>query len=175
MNSDVQVRRVDPSDAVAISEIYRWHVENGTATFETQAPTAGEWATKIETTASRGWPFLVIADENGVAGYAYATQFRDRPAYRYTCENSIYIEQSKRSKGYGKSLLTPLLAHAEVAGFKQMIAVVGGGEATSVALHRALGFTDAGCMRNVGYKFGQWLDTVYMQRALGRSNSTCDP
>jgi phosphinothricin acetyltransferase len=106
-----------------------------------------------------------------VIGYAYATQFRDRPAYVAACENSIYLHPNHLGKGVGKALLAALLVAAEQAGFRQMIAVAGGGEPASVALHASLGFTHTGTMRSVGRKFGRWLDTIYMQIALGAGDT----
>ena len=99
-------------------------------------------------------------------GYAYATQFRDRPAYAETCENSIYVAPDDAGRGVGSALMEALLPAAADAGFRQMIAVVGGDEPASIALHEKFGFTVAGRMRDVGRKFGRLLDTVYLQRAL---------
>ena len=107
-----------------------------------------------------------MEDDGAVTGYAYATQFRDRPAYAETCENSIYIAPDRTGSGLGTALLAALLPAAAEAGFRQMIAVVGGGEPASVALHERFGFVVAGRMHAVGRKFGQLLDTVYLQRAL---------
>ena len=105
-------------------------------------------------------------------GYAYVTQFRDRPAYAYTCENSIYLRGDQLGQGIGKALLENLTKNAEAAGFRQMIAVSGGGEPASVALHESLGFRRAGRMQSVGRKAGRWLDTVYLQRSLGAGDGT---
>ena len=163
----VAIRRAQECDAAAISEIYAHHVRHGVATFDQQAPTEAETAIKIMEITSRAWPFLVAEQQERVVGYAYATQFRDRPAYAYTCENSIYVAPTHLGQGIGRQLLAGLLEAAEVAGFRQMIGVIGGTDPASVALHTALGFREAGRMRSVGHKFGRWLDTVYMQRALG--------
>ena len=152
--------------------IYAHHVAHSTATFDTEAPDAAFWAEKIAAVIARGWPFLVIEHEGRVAGYAYATQFRDRAAYAHTCENSIYIFDGSRGAGLGTALLAALVAKARNAGFEQMIAVVGGGEPASVALHAKLGFVEAGRMRRVGFKFGRRLDTVYMQRDLRETGET---
>ena len=141
---------------------------HGTASFDTVPPTTDEWRTKITDIIARGWPFLVAEEDGAVVGYAYATQFRDRPAYAETCENSIYIAPSRSGRGLGSALMDMLLPAAANAGFRQMIAVVGGGEPASVALHQKFGFVVAGRMRNVGRKFGHLLDTVYLQRALDR-------
>ena len=104
-------------------------------------------------------------------GYAYASQFRDRPAYRLTCENSIYIDHARRGQGLGKALLGALIEASSAAGFRQMIAVIGGAEPGSIAVHTSLGFVHTGRMRSIGRKHGKWLDTVYMQLPLGPGDS----
>jgi phosphinothricin acetyltransferase len=159
-------------DADAVAAIYGHHVQHGTATFDTVPRNPAETAAKIAECADRGWPFLIAERSGVVIGYAYATQFRDRPAYVAACENSIYLHPDHLGQGVGKALLSALLDAAERAGFRQMIAVAGGGEPASVALHASLGFTHAGTMRSVGRKFGRWLDTIYMQIALGAGDST---
>ena len=160
------IRAANPDDAAAIAEIYAHHVMHGTASFDTVPPDANFWRAKITEIVARGWPFLVVEESGAVAGYAYATQFRDRPAYAETCENSIYIAPLHGGRGLGSALMEALLPAAAKAGFRQMIAVVGGGEPASVALHQKSGFVIAGRMRDVGRKFGRLLDTVYLQRAL---------
>lgn len=160
------VRDAGPDDAPAIAAIYAHHVLHGTATFDTEALSVEGWREKILDIRARGWPMLVSERDGAVTGYAYATQFRDRPAYAATCESSIYVAPDALGGGVGTALLGALLERAEQAGFEQMIAVIGGGEPASVALHAKLGFVHAGRMRNVGRKFGRLLDTVYMQRAL---------
>lgn len=158
------------SDAQAIAAIYDWHVANGTATFDTVAPNAAAWADKITDFVARRYPFLVAErareSGSGVVAYAYAARFRDRAAYAHTCEDSIYVAHDARGGGIGTALLAALIDTARASGFQQMIAVIGGGEPASVALHGKCGFVHAGRMRNVGYKFGRLLDTVYMQRDL---------
>jgi L-amino acid N-acyltransferase YncA len=149
-----------------VQAIYAFHVANGTATFDTEAPDVAFWMGKIAQVQARGWPFLVIEKAGIVAGYAYATQFRDRAAYAHTCENSIYVAADLRGVGLGSRLLAALCEEARSAGFEQMIAVIGGGEPASAALHGKADFVHAGRMRNVGRKFGRLLDTVYMQRDL---------
>ena len=124
-------------------------------------------AARIAECGRHGWPFLVAEADGEVVGYAYATQFRDRPAYRSTCENSIYISPQHVGCGVGTLLLNALITAATSAGFRQMIAVIGGAEPASVALHAKAGFVEAGRMRSVGRKFGRWLDTLYMQLSLG--------
>ena len=160
------IRPATPDDAPAVQAIYAFHVAHGTASFDTEAPDVGFWEEKIAHILARGWPFLAVEVEGRLAGYAYATRFRDRAAYAHTCENSIYIDPEMRGKGLGTLLLEALIGSARVSGFEQMIAVIGGGEPASVALHACCGFEHAGRMRKVGRKFGRILDTVYMQRDL---------
>lgn len=166
--ADAAVRTAVAGDATAVQAIYAFHVEHGTATFDTVPPDEAFWHEKIAAIIARGWPFLVIERGGAVVGYAYATQFRDRPAYAHTCENSIYVAEAARGAGLGSLLLAALVEAARQAGFEQMIAVIGGGEPASVALHTRLGFAHAGRMRDVGVKFGRRLDTVYMQLSLCR-------
>jgi phosphinothricin acetyltransferase len=166
--TDPRIRPVHPDDAALIAAIYAHHVLHGTATFDVEPLGAEEWREKITSIVARGWPFLVAERDGKVAGYAYATQFRDRAAYAETCENSIYIAPDSLGQGIGSHLLPALLEAAWQAGFRQMIAVIGGGEPGSVALHAKCGFAHAGRMVDVGRKFGQLLDTIYMQRGLAR-------
>lgn len=164
--TDPSIRPVRPEDAASIAAIYAHHVLHGTATFDTEPPDTAAWREKIASIAAHGWPFVVAERDGAVAGYAYATQFRDRPAYAETCENSIYLAPDQLGRGIGSRLLPALVDAAHQAGFRQMIAVIGGGEAASVALHAKCGFVQAGRMIGVGRKFGRILDTIYMQRAL---------
>ncbi|TCU52871.1 phosphinothricin acetyltransferase [Novosphingobium sp. PhB57] len=168
----ILVRRATVDDARAIAAIYAHHVLHGTATYEVLPPTEGETVEKILTVSGRGWPFLVACDGGQVVGYAYATQFRDRPAYAYACENSIYVAHDRRGGGIGKRLLEALLEAAEAHGFRRMVAVIGGAEPASVALHGSCGFEHAGRLTGMGWKAGRWLDTVYMQIALGSGIAT---
>jgi len=161
------IRIAQPGDASAVAAIYAHHVAHGSASFDTVPRSEAETASRIAECAARGWPFLVAETEGQVVGYAYATQFRDRPAYSSTCENSIYVGPDHVGRGIGTLLLGALLEAAAQSGFRQMIAVVGGAEPASVRLHAAAGFTEAGRMRSVGRKFGRWLDTLYMQKSLG--------
>ena len=163
----MDIRAATLADAPAIAAIYAHHVRHGTATFETEPPSSGELARRMSKVLDPGWPWLVAQRDDTVLGYAYAAQFRDRPAYRFACENSIYVHADSRGQGLGKALLGALLQAAELAGFRQMVAVIGGAEPASAALHAALGFVETGRMRAVGRKHGRWLDTLYMQRALG--------
>jgi L-amino acid N-acyltransferase YncA len=168
MTTSPLIRPVDAADADTIAAIYANHVLHGTASFETEPPTIDFWQDKIASITTRGWPFLVAAMDDAVVGYAYATQFRDRAAYAHTCENSIYVNAQNVGQGIGTLLLLALVTEAKHCGFREIIAVIGGAEPASVALHARCGFRHAGRMENVGYKFGRWLDTVYMQKGLSR-------
>jgi len=163
----LRIRDVAAADAEQIAAIYAHHVLHGTASYDLEPLSPDDTRAKIERIAARGWPFLAAEMDGEIVGYAYAEQFRDRPAYRYTCENSIYVRSDRVGRGIGKALLTELCAGAQQLGFRQMIAVVGGAEPASIALHQSCGFETAGRLRSVGWKKGRWLDTVYMQRALG--------
>jgi L-amino acid N-acyltransferase YncA len=171
----VSIRPVSQDDAGQIAAIYAPYVLHGTATFDIEAPKPEQWQDKIAHILARGWPFIVAADEAGsVIGYAYATQFRDKAAFAHSCENSIYLRGDATGQGIGRALLTALMNAAAASGFTQMIAVITSNEAPSLALHTKLGFRNVGLVEKVGYKFGQWLDTVYMQRALPDSDRATD-
>lgn len=166
----VSIRLARIEDAAQVAAIYAYHVAHGTASFDTAPRTSEATAAKIAECCARHWPFLVAERDGKLIGYAYATQFRDRPAYASTCENSIYLDPSATGQGIGALLLAELVKASERAGFRQMIAVVGGAEPASIALHRKLGFREAGRMVSVGRKHGRWLDTVYLQRSLGEGD-----
>ncbi len=168
----MRIEPASPGDVAEITAIYAHHVVHGTASFETAAPNEAEMAARLRNVLDAGAPWLVARDADGtVIGYAYASQFRDRPAYRYACENSVYIRDDRRGEGIGRALLALLIVEAERAGFRQMIAVIAGAPPASVRLHAACGFIEAGQMRSVGRKHGQWLDTFCMQRALGAGDN----
>lgn len=166
------IRAVAEADAAAVAAIYAHHVAHGTASFDMVGPSVADIAAKIRHIVAGGWPFLVAARDGTVVGYAYATPFRDRAAYAHSCENSIYVDPDQLGRGVGSALLAELVAAAEACGFRQMIAVIGGGAPASVALHLKAGFVHAGRLRSVGRKHERWLDTVYMQRALGAGDTT---
>ncbi len=168
MIAAVMIRPATLADAATCAGIYAHHVLHGTATFETEPPDAAEFGARIAKVLDAGSPWLVACEPGGAAiGYAYAAQFRDRPAYRFACEDSIYIADAARGKGVGTALLNALLEASAAAGYRQIIAVIGGAEPASRALHARAGFVETGRMRSVGRKHGCWLDTLYMQRALG--------
>lgn len=167
------IRPARLTDAPDIAAIYAHHVLHGTATYELEPPAATEMAHRMDKVLSSGWPWLVACNPDGeILGYGYVAQFRDRAAYRFAGEDSIYIRNECRGQGAGKALLSALLQTAEAAGFRQIYAVIGGAEPASIALHAALGFDHAGVLHGSGRKHGQWLDTVFMQRALGGGTAT---
>jgi L-amino acid N-acyltransferase YncA len=167
------VRDAEDRDLAAIQHIYAFYVLNGLATFEETPPTTEEIQKRRLAILQSGLPYLVATFEGEVAGYAYATMYRPRAAYRYTVENSVYVAEESRGKGIGTALLAALIARCEVGGWRQMIAVIGDSDnAASIALHSRMGFERAGTLKAVGFKFGRWVDTVIMQRALGAGERT---
>lgn len=166
------IRAVTLGDAPEIAGIYAHHVLHGTSTFEEAPPDAGVIAVRIDRILERGWPYLVAEHAGAVAGYAYCAQFRERPAYRFAAEDSIYVREDLRGRGIGQVLLGALLETAAEQGFRQMIAMIGDAANTaSIGLHTRLGFAETGRIRACGVKFGRWLDVVVMQRALGAGDT----
>lgn len=165
------IRNVTETDAETIARIYGHHVLNGTASYDVEPPPWEFQRDKIRRIVGEGWPFLVADLDGEVSGYAYVTQFRDRAAYRFTAEDSIYVHPDKMGRGIGKALLAELLELSDEHGFRTVIAVIGGAEPASIALHRRCGFREAGRLIGVGFKFGRWLDSVYMQREVNLRSS----
>jgi len=171
--SVIAIRPANPADIPAITAIYRPAVVAGTASFELDPPDEAEMQRRFETTTTAGYPYLVATRGEAVAGYAYATAYRTRPAYRFSVENSVYVHPDAQRGGIGRVLLQALIDDAADRGFRQMIAVIGDSRHVgSMALHRSLGFTFIGTIHAVGFKHGRWLDSVLMQRALGAGEST---
>ena len=160
----------------AIAEIYGYHVLNGLASFELLAPSADEIAKRRADVVGKNFPYLTAEIDGKVVGYAYASLYRTRPAYRHTLEDSIYVHKDFGGRGIGKQLLVALIEACEKAGCRQLIAVIGDSDNhSSVRLHAACGFTEIGVMKAVGFKFGRWVDSVYMQRDIGEGASTLPP
>ncbi|MBK0095680.1 N-acetyltransferase family protein [Erwinia sp. S63] len=161
-----------PHHAAAIQKIYAWHVLHGTATFETEPPSESEMLNRVKDVQQRGGFWLVAQEDEQVLGYCYLAPYRPRYAYRFTLEDSIYLDREQTGRGVGRALLQKAIALAEAAGFRQIIAIVGdSANQGSLGLHRALGFEHTGVMKSVGFKHGRWLDTVVMQRSLGVGDS----
>ena len=170
--SSPHVRPAAPADIPAITRIYAHAVRHGTASFELDPPDEAEMLRRQRTLLDAGYPYLVAESDGAVAGYAYAGPYRARPAYRFSVENSIYIAPDMHRRGIGRVLLERLIAECETRGYRLMIAVIGDSAQTpSIELHRAAGFKLVGALEGVGYKFDRWLDTVLMQRALGKGRS----
>ena len=164
----MEIRTANESDIADIQSIYAHHVLTGTGTFEEEPPSVEEMAERFATVVGHGWSWLVATDASGVLGYAYYTQFRDRSAYRFCAEDSVYVREDVRGQGVGKALVARLIEDATASGMRQMIAVIGDSENTgSIGVHASLGFHMVGTMRAIGVKFGRWIDVVSMQRPLG--------
>jgi L-amino acid N-acyltransferase YncA len=171
--SAVPTRPATSADIPAITRIYAHAVKHGTASFELEPPDEAEMARRMQSLLDGGYPYIVAEIEGALAGYAYAGPYRPRLAYRFSVEDSIYIDPNAQRRGVGRVLLQNLIEECERRGFRQMIAVIGdSAQAPSIELHRALGFRMIGAVENVGYKFGRWLDSVNMQRALGAGATT---
>ena len=171
--SDPIIRPAEPRDIPAIARIYDQAVREGTASFELEPPGEAEMTRRFESLMAGGYPYLVADIGGAIAGYAYAGPYRARPAYRWSVEDSVYVDIGAHGRGLGRALLGRLIAESEARGFRQMIAVIGdSANIASVELHRALGFRMVGTFDNVGFKFGRWLDSVLMQKELGAGDRT---
>jgi L-amino acid N-acyltransferase YncA len=171
--SSPEIRPAAAADLPAITEIYDHAVRYGTATFELIPPDLTEMTRRFGVLADGGFPYLVAAFEGRVVGYAYAGAYRPRSAYRSTVENSVYLQPAIHRRGIGLQLLQRLIAESEARGYRQMIAVIGdSANAGSIGVHTKCGFQMIGTHPDVGFKFGRWLDTVMMQRALGDGGNT---
>jgi L-amino acid N-acyltransferase YncA len=169
----VAIRPAALADIPAIARIYAHAVEHGTASFELAPPDEAEMTRRMQALLDGKFPYLAAELDGRVAGYAYAGLYRTRPAYRFTLEDSVYVAPEAQRRSVGRALLAALIETAATRGFRQMIAVIGDSEQTaSIALHAALGFAYIGTLPSTGFKFGRWLDTVLMQRALGPGSTT---
>jgi L-amino acid N-acyltransferase YncA len=173
MTSDsLLLRAAQPADISAIAGIYAHYVLHGLASFELEPPDAAEIARRHAHISALGLPYLVAEREGRVTGYAYAAPYRTRPAYRFTVENSVYIDRHHARHGIGSSLLRALIAACEKDGYRQMIAIIGdSANQPSIRLHEKCGFVRVGLLPSVGWKFGRWVDSVLMQRALGAGDA----
>jgi phosphinothricin acetyltransferase len=171
--NEISIRTAVPADLTAITRIYADAVRHGTASFELEPPSQDEMTRRHEALATGGFPYLVADCAGALAGYAYAGPYRARPAYRWTVEDSIYVDSHCWRHGIGRALLERLILEAEGRGFRQMIAVIGDSrQPGSIALHAAAGFRTIGTFDSVGFKHGRWLDSVLMQRSLGAGATT---
>jgi phosphinothricin acetyltransferase len=172
----LQIRPATAADLPAITAIYAHAVLYGTATFELEPPDIAEMTRRYDTLMAGGFPYLVAAVGGGVAGYAYAGPYRARPAYRFSVENSVYLDPQAQGQRIGTQLMRALIAESEKRGYRLMVAVIGdSANLASIGVHKRTGFELVGTVQNVGLKFGRWLDTVLMQRPLGEGASTIPP
>ncbi|MGO4447956.1 N-acetyltransferase family protein [Phyllobacterium sp. TAF24] len=172
--TSLHIRPAQPSDLPAITAIYRDAVLYGTATYEIEPPDLTEMTRRFHTITSDGFPYCVAEINGVVAGYAYASYFRTRPAYWWSVEDSIYIAPEAKGKGIGKALLQRLIVDCTALGFRQFIAVIGDGHdsSASVRLHASCGFKHSGIIKGSGFKHGRWLDTVLMQLDMNGGTDT---
>jgi len=168
--SGLVVRASTEADVARCTAIYSHHVLHGTASFELDPPDLAEMKKRRAAVLEIGLPHLVAERDGKIMGYAYASNWRPRPAYKFSVEDSIYIDKDAVGQGVGKALLPVLIEQCTALGKKQMVAVIGDSASTSsIRLHAACGFRKVGTLENIGFKFGRWLDSVLMQRALGEN------
>ena len=169
----MKLRPATLADIPAITAIYAHAVRHGTASFELEPPTEAEITRRMQAVLDGNFPYLAAEIDGNLAGYAYASLYRTRPAYRFTVENSVYVAADMHRRGIGKALLQRLIEECTTRGYRQMIAVIGDSDqAASIGVHKACGFEPAGNLKSIGWKFGKWLDTPLMQRALGDGAKT---
>lgn len=168
----IMVRPAETGDMARVQAIYARHVLQGTASFEEIPPDLAEMRRRRDTVLAAGLPYLVAEHDGVLIGYAYAGLYRSRTAYRHTAEDSVYIAPEAAGLGAGRALLAQVIAQSAMAGYRELVAIIGdSGNTASIGLHRALGFRDVGTLRNVGLKFGRWLDTVIMQHTIARDTA----
>lgn len=167
------IRPSRDEDLDAVTRIYGHHVLNGTGTFETTPPSLADMTARRADVLGKGLPWLVAEEDGQVIGFAYGNWFKPRPAYRFSVEDSIYMDPAAHRKGLGRALLAELLAVLERTGTRKVMAVIGdSNNASSIGVHRALGFEMVGVVQSCGWKFDRWLDIVMMQKTLGQGDST---
>ena len=170
---DFTIRPATAADVPAIAAIYGHHVRTGLASFELEAPDVEEMLRRHADIRGRGYPYLVATAGGRVLGYAYASAYRARPAYRFAVENSVYVDAATHRGGVGRALLEALIGECVARGYRQMVAVIGdSANAASIGLHAACGFTRIGTLPAIGWKRGRWVDSVLMQRALDTGDAT---
>ena len=164
------IRPCFQQDLEFVQLIYAHHVLSGTGSFELVPPNLEEMTERWSRIVSKGWPYVVASpasDLSRVMGFAYAAQYRDRPAYARTFEVSVYTAPTSLRQGAGALMLSEVLTTLRADGARQALAFIGDGyNAASIALHRRLGFAHVGTLTGVGEKFGRELDVVIMQRSL---------
>jgi len=168
----MEIRHATEADVPDIQAIYAHHVLHGTGTFEEEPPSVEDMMGRFRKVVDHGHVWLVATDATGVLGFGYYAPFRERSAYRFCVEDSIYVRDDVRGQGVGKALVIRLIELATAQGLRQMIAVIGDSDNVgSIGVHASLGFHMVGTMKSVGIKFGRWVDVVTMQRSLGRGDA----
>jgi phosphinothricin acetyltransferase len=163
----MDIRACTVADIADVQAIYAHHVRTGFGTFEEDPPSLAEMRQRFDALVAHDFPFRVAFIDGRIAGYAYAGPFRPRAAYRHTCETSVYVAADAQRRGVGRELMLQVIDECQRLGKRQMLAVIGdSGNAASIGLHSALGFVSVGTFKNIGFKFGRWLDVVLMQRGL---------
>jgi len=176
VSAAISIRAVRGDDLPTIARIYAHHVANGLASFELEPPSLEEMTRRQADIVGKGYPYIVAERDGVVAGYAYASPYRARPAYRFAVENSVYVDSNLKRAGVGRALLAALITECERRGYRQMIAVIGdSANHDSIGLHAACGFARIGTLPAIGWKFERWVDSVLMQRALGDGDRTPSP
>jgi len=166
------IRPSQLEDIPAITAIYAHHVLHGTGTFEVDPPTQDDMTSRRADVLSKRLPYLVATEGDKLLGFAYCNWFKPRPAYRFSAEDSIYMAPDAQSRGLGRALLAELMAQAELAGVRKLIAVIGdSANVGSVGVHRSVGFSHVGTLKSCGWKFDRWLDVVMMDKSLGLGDS----
>lgn len=169
----MNVRPATPGDAPAIAVIYAEHVKNGTASFEETPPSTADMTARMRAILDKGYPWVVVEDGGRILAYAYAGPYHHRSAYRYTAEDSVYVAEHARGRGYGKAALKAVIDGCKAMGVRRLLALIGdSNNAASIALHRSLGFQPCGTLPAVGYKLGKWLDVVLMHLPLNGGDET---
>ncbi|HEY4029033.1 MAG TPA: GNAT family N-acetyltransferase [Caulobacteraceae bacterium] len=169
----MKVRPATTADAPAVTVIYAEHVKHGTGTFEETAPTTADMTARMRAVLDMGFPWVVVEDQGRILAYAYAGPYHHRSAYRFTAEDSVYVAEHARGRGYGKAALEAVIAGCRAMGMRRLLGVIGdSGNTASVALHRSLGFEPCGTLPAVGYKAGKWLDVVLMHLPLNGGNES---
>ena len=168
----ITIRDARPDDMAAVTAIYSKSVVGGVASYEIEPPDVAEMTSRYEAIVAKPYPYLIAEVDGEIAGYAYASAFRTRPAYRFMVEDSIYLDPQFQGRGVGKALLANLIHECTALGYRQMLAVIGGAHPASIGLHQSLGFAMAGQISASGFKFGRWLDTAIMQLPLGEGAQT---
>ena len=172
----MKVRPATQDDAPAVATIYGHHVLHGTGTFEEVPPSTADMAARMQSVLDKGFPWIVVEEAGRIVAFAYAGPYRERSAYRFTAEDSVYVAPNALGKGYGKAALSAVVEACRAKGLRRLIAVIGDTRnAGSIALHRALGFEPCGVLPAVGYKAGQWLDVPLMQLPLNGGDTTLPP